>query len=147
MNWVPVSEKLPEENLKYVLCTTASNDSDYRYYTEIAEYIRGQGFGTMEYNENYELTPEELEVDEYYYKPLRKVTAWIKIPSLKSKIWNKTKDILPSKDLGYYDRLIVARKTRDGIVYENCLYCKDGTDDTFKYCEETLLRNTFGVLN
>lgn len=147
MNWVPVSEKLPEENLKYVLCTAASGDSDYRYYTEIAEYINGQGFGTIEYNENYELTSEESDVDKYCYEPLRKVIAWTKIPSLRSKTWNKTKDTLPSTDLDYYDKLIVARKTTDGIKFENCLYCKNGTDNTFKYCKETLLRNTFGVLN
>ena len=134
MNWTPVSEKLPEENLKYVLCTAAYGDSDYRYYTEIAEYINGQGFGTMEYNENYELTSKEFDIDKYYYEPLNKVIAWTKFPSLKSKIWNKTKDTLPSTDLDYYNRLIVARKTTDGIKFENCLYFKDGTDDNFIYC-------------
>ena len=142
MKWIPVSESLPDENMQYVLCTVASGGSNYRYYTEIKEYIVTEGFGEMVYNEYYDEKDEDEEVDKYYFQN-RKVTAWAPIPSIKSKIWNSCK-YPPEKDYDYYDSLIVARETIDGIVYEKCLYCKDGNKSTFDACN--LIKNSFGYI-
>lgn len=142
MEWIPVSETLPQEDMQYVLCTAACGGEGYRYYTEIKEYLVTEGFGEMVYNENYDDENEDEEIDEYYFHPV-KVIAWAPIPSLESKAWNACHR-LPEKDYGYCDNLIVARKTPDGIVYETCLYCKDGKISIFDSCEP--IKNSFGYI-
>lgn len=118
MQWIPVSERVPEKNLKYVLCSIDYNYS-YKYTTRIAEYVVGEGFGkTIMY-------PEDDTASYYTYRTI----AWMEIPSIENEMWNDPKNTLPPIDTTDDPcKLLIAQKFGSEIMYKTIYFYKDDDD-------------------
>ena len=114
MQWIPVSERVPEKNLRYVLCSIDYNYS-YKYTTKIAEYVVGEGFGkTIMY-------PEDDTASYYTYRTI----AWMEIPSIENEMWNNPKNTLPTTDITEHCRLLIAQNFGSEIIYKTIFYKDD----------------------